>query len=173
MWQLQFLQFCSLSPRKRFEKTLTPNNLFYHVARWTQSGDAVFFSLARNSKQAIGVAACKAGLWQFPHDNYIWARTNSSGGTLYYDFPTRWGGRFWILVGGTEALYDKAESIVNSYKRYSGPNFYNGNDANPTGVVRRIGRDAVEKLNAGNLKCDENKVKGYLHPDFYGYPHNH
>ena len=167
----------AIAPRARWSHTLTPNYLFYLVPRWSQGADAAYYSLAHNADYsvALGVAVCRAGTWKFPHNNYIWVRTNPEGGELFYDFPTQRGGRFYLILAGDFDIYENAHSVIDSYQGYSGnPKFYDNNYANPTGgPVRGTGGNLLSDLESGNTAtCNPSSIFNWLHPDFWGYPHN-
>lgn len=164
-------------PRPRWANTLTPDILFYLVPRWSQGADAGYYSLSYNadSSVALGVAVCRAGTWKFPHDSYIWARTNPEGGELFYDFPTQRGGRFYLILAGDFDQYASGHSVLDSYQGYSGgPKFYDNNYANPTGgIIRNTGNTLLNNVKGGSLPaCEPEKLFNWLHPDFWGYPHN-
>jgi hypothetical protein len=165
----------NLSPRSRYSKTLTPYRLFYHVPRWTQGAEAVYYSQAQNGSLAVGIAVSRAGSWYFPHDSYIYARTSPGGGDLYYDFPTQRGGRFYLLFAGDPSLRNDANTMVNRYKRYSGgPSFYDNTWANPTGgPIRGKGKTLYNDIKDGKLPaCNPAEILNFIHPDFWGYPFN-
>ncbi len=164
--------------------------------RWTQSFDEGWFFGATDGSKLIGALPLRAGKWFWPHNNLISARVDDSGSYAAFRCPTFRGERFWLLTAGKEDIADRAMEIarragfaplnklhhkyVLAWKGVENEtievrNFF-GNNTNPTGGMRSLGDNAIEKAKSGETIKSRQRlydVQAWLDPDWYGNYRNH
>ncbi|MGD0090497.1 MAG: hypothetical protein ABSE73_11310 [Planctomycetota bacterium] len=186
------LREVALEPSERLGTTLISLQ-----PRWTQSYDHGWFFAATDRTSLVGAMVGRAGKWDWPYDNLIDVRVKESRDSATLVCPTWKGRRYWYLLAGP---YEFADQALKTMKRvamqpldklaheyildwpgqppggFRGLNYYSGELADPTDVVRRVGKNAVDAALAGSIKADRGLLavyQAYLDPDFFGYYYNH
>ncbi len=196
--------FSSRSRAVPTERELKPDaglhdhaTLMFLQPRWTQSTNCGWFFAAADNAAMLGAVAMRAGRWDWPYDNpiIVQASQDSDGATLVY--PTWKGRRFSYLLAGPVGLIEKTpalirqvamqplDKLVNEYTLdwpglapggFQGLFWWDGNNINPSSMIRGLGRRLMKKYAPGSEQADRTllgQFQVYLDPDCYGYYWNH
>jgi hypothetical protein len=158
-------------------------NLF---PRWNQHYKDGWYFAATDGDAAVGAVVVSAGKWVWPHNNSIEAIVKPSGDYAGLRGSTWKGQRLWWLFGPSMAPADVGYVSRHSWENldklnhefildwpgakgeFSGMNFYDGSQMNPTGGLRGAGRNAIAKAGKDGDIGALTKVQVMLHPDAYG-----
>ena len=164
-------------------------NLF---PRWNQHYKDGWYFAATDGSSYVGAVVVRAGQWVWPHDNSIQCLVKDSGDYAGLRGSTWHGQRLWWLFAPTRAPADIAyvtryawegldklnhEFILDwpgqTKGSFSGMNFYDGGQMNPTGGVRGAGRRAIADAGKSGDLSTLTRVQVMLHPDAYGSLYDH
>ncbi len=163
-------------------------NLF---PRWNQHYKDGWYFAATDGTGYVGAVVVRAGQWVWPHDNSVQCVVRESGEYAGLRVSTWHGQRLWWLIGPGRAAADveyvaryawegldklNHEFVLDWAGKkggFSGMNFYDGGQMNPTGGLRGAGRAAV----AGAAKLGDistlTRMQVMMNPDAYGTYWNH
>lgn len=184
-------------PRDRWPGTLAAgqtrmgNTLVNLLPRWSQSFDDGWFFATHDNATLLGVLPARAGQWLWPHQTKMPVTVRPEADYAGVVLPIERGARYWLLVAGPADLAGRQRDLalretmvsldkINNDYILDWPGqeargrldleFFYGNQTNPTGFRRQLGRNTIRDAMAGRsgdmatlLKAQQN-----LDPDWYG-----
>jgi hypothetical protein len=158
-------------------------NLF---PRWNQHYKDGWYFAATDGTSYVGAVVVGAGSWIWPHDNSIQAVVKDSGDYAGLRCSTWKGQRLWWLFAPVLTPCNVEYVARYSWERldklnhefildwpgqkggFSGMNFYDGGQMNPTGGIRGAGRRAIADAGKQGDISTLTRAQVMLHPDTYG-----
>jgi len=158
-------------------------NLF---PRWNQHYKDGWCFAATDGTSYLGAAVVRASQWVWPHNNSLEAVVKASGDYAGLRCPTWKGQRLWWLFAPTLAPCDTSYVARYAWEgldklnheflldwpgqkgSFSGVNFYDGSQMNPTGGLRGAGRRAIADAGKPGDLSTLTRVQVMMHPDAYG-----
>jgi len=153
------------------DATRVPGAIINLQPRWTQGYDEAWFFGATDGQRMVGLLPLRAGQWRWPHDALLKVRVDEQG-ELRVDRGMERGRRYFLFLAGPRELAGRVHDIAkiegfapldklhNEYvfgpiKQGDKPagiaDFYS-NNTNPTGMLRRQGRNALKDALAGKTR---------------------
>lgn len=134
------------------------------IPRWNQHFKDGWAFAASDGNRQLSAVAVKASQWKWPHDNNLQCVVKSEGDYAGVRCSTWRGQRLWWLSASLEPMdteyirkyiWEDLDKINYDYildwpgkpVKWWGINPYNSEQTNPTGTIRRIGKEAMK--NAG------------------------
>jgi len=158
-------------------------NLF---PRWNQHYKDGWYFAATDGASYAGAVVVRASKWVWPHDNSIQAVVKESGDYAGLRASTWKGRRLWWLFAPTLApcnveyvaryAWENLDKLNHEFILdwpgqkgfFSGMNFYDGGQMNPTGGIRGAGKRALAEAGKAGDISTLTRVQVMFHPDAYG-----
>jgi hypothetical protein len=134
---------------------------------------------------AAGAVVVSAGRWTWPHESSLRAVVRERGQAIL-ECPTWKGRRLWWLFGPAAApistdyvarhAWEDLDRLNHEFiltwpgrkGAFSGMDYYDGGQMNPTGGLRRLGRAAIADAGKPGDLSTLTRVQVMFHPDAYG-----
>jgi hypothetical protein len=162
-----------------------PDTYLKLLPRWNQNYRDGWAFRATDGNEEAGAVVVSASRWDWPHDNAITAVVKPSGDYAGLRCPTYAGRRLWWLIASPEPAQVKYAAryawehmdklnheMILSWPgqsgSYSGLNFYDNLNINPTSMIRGWNRKAIENAGKPGDYRTLATQQTLLHPDSYG-----
>ena len=161
------------------------------LPRWNQSYKDGWYFAATDGKAYVGAVAVRASQWEWPHDNSIECIVRESADYAGLRCSTWHGRRLWWLFAPTLApanidyvtryAWERLDKLNHEFildwpghkGSFSGMNFYDGNQMNPTSGIRGAGRRALADAGKSGDISTLTRVQAVFHADAYGSLYDH